>query len=101
MRTAYAVEPADSGAEVTATTEFAVGVALVGGLIDATVIGRQCRRELETQFDWLADAAAGERDPPGVPRDQSSRRAERLRERVPGGGTRLAGRYWWLPRVHV
>jgi len=59
MRTTYAVEPRDGGAEVTATTEFAVDVALVADLMDATVIERQRRRELEAQFDWLESAATG------------------------------------------
>lgn len=54
MVTRYTVEPTDSGTEVTAETEFAIDVALVGKLMDATVIKRQRRKELEQQFDWLA-----------------------------------------------
>ncbi len=53
MVTRYTLEPTDDGTEVTAETEFAVDVALVGKLLDATVIKRQRRRELEQQFDWL------------------------------------------------
>lgn len=53
MRTAYVVTPAAEGCEVTATTEFALDVALIGDLLDATVIQRQRRKELSAQFDWL------------------------------------------------
>ncbi|GAB3685061.1 hypothetical protein GCM10028857_14910 [Salinarchaeum chitinilyticum] len=42
-----------SGTEVTATTEFAMDVPLVGGILDATVIKRQRRTELAAQLDWL------------------------------------------------
>lgn len=64
MVTRYAVEPVegsddgesgDGTTEVTATTEFAMDVAIVGGLLDATVIKRQRRRELAAQLDWLAE----------------------------------------------
>ena len=37
----------------TMTTGFALDVALVGQVLDATVIKRQRRSELESQFDWL------------------------------------------------
>lgn len=60
MVTRYTVEPTDSGTRVTAETEFAIDVALVGKLMDATVIRRQRRKELETQFDWLAAELAGQ-----------------------------------------
>ncbi|MFB6084490.1 MAG: SRPBCC family protein [Halorientalis sp.] len=53
MWTTYEVEPVDDGTRVTATTEFALDVAVVGAVLDATVIERQRRRELTTQFDWL------------------------------------------------
>ncbi|MYL67157.1 SRPBCC family protein [Halorubrum distributum] len=53
MRTEYVVAPAAGGSEVTATTEFALDVALIGDLLDGTVIERQRRRELSAQFDWL------------------------------------------------
>lgn len=59
MTTRYDVAPADGGCEVTATTEFAVDVALVGDLMDATIIKRQRRRELDAQFDWLAAELGG------------------------------------------
>jgi carbon monoxide dehydrogenase subunit G len=54
MMTRYTVEPTESGSTVTAETEFAIDVALVGKLMDATVIKRQRRKELEQQFDWVA-----------------------------------------------
>lgn len=55
MRTRYTVESrtGGEGCTVTGTTEFAVDVALVGDLLDATVIERQRRREIAAQFDWL------------------------------------------------
>ncbi|WP_424015312.1 SRPBCC family protein [Halorubrum xinjiangense] len=65
MRTEYVVAPAAEGSEVTATTEFALDVALIGDLLDATVIERQRRKELAAQFDWLearcAEAMSGDR----------------------------------------
>lgn len=59
MRTTYAVEPRGDGCEVVATTTFAIDVALVGPLMDATVIKRQRRKELDAQFDWIADQVGG------------------------------------------
>lgn len=53
MVTNYTATPGDGGTIVTASTEFAVDVGLVGELLDATVISRQRRREIEAQFDWL------------------------------------------------
>ncbi|MFD1571043.1 SRPBCC family protein [Halorubrum laminariae] len=53
MRTTYAVAPAPDGSEVEATTAFALDVALVGDVLDATIVKRQRRRELAAQFDWL------------------------------------------------
>jgi carbon monoxide dehydrogenase subunit G len=53
METVYTVEAVDGGSDVTATTDFALDVALVGELLDATVIKRQRRSELTSQFDWL------------------------------------------------
>jgi len=53
MVTRYTLEETEKGTEVTAETGFAIDVALVGKLLDATVIERQRRRELEQQFDWL------------------------------------------------
>lgn len=59
MTTSYVVEPADDGALVTATTEFALDVPLVGSVLDATVIKRQRRAELDAQFDWLEATVQG------------------------------------------
>ncbi|MEF8851735.1 MAG: SRPBCC family protein [Haloarculaceae archaeon] len=53
MDTEYTLEAVDGGTEISATTEFALDVALVGQVLDATVIKRQRRHELESQFDWL------------------------------------------------
>lgn len=57
METRYVVSPVEGGTEVTAVTEFAVDVSLVGGLLDATVVGRQRRRELADQLDWVGRQA--------------------------------------------
>lgn len=56
METRFVVEPADDGCEVTATTEFALDVAAVGEVLDATVVSRQRRSELERQLDYLAES---------------------------------------------
>jgi len=54
MRTAYRIEDAgEAGVRVVAETDFSLDVALVGDLLDATVIKRQRRRELDAQFDHL------------------------------------------------
>lgn len=55
MRTTYAVRTTDGGTEVEATTEFELDVAVVGDLLDSTVIKRQRRKELIAQFDWLEE----------------------------------------------
>jgi len=60
MRTAYTLHPTDTGTEVRATTEFALDVPLVGEVLDATVISRQRRAELDAQFDYLETAAGTE-----------------------------------------
>lgn len=55
MRTEYHIEGRDGETTVTATTEYeALDLAVVGPLLDSTVIGRQRRTELNAQFDWLA-----------------------------------------------
>lgn len=53
MLTTYDVEPRADGCRVVARTEFALDVALVGAIMDATVIKHQRKRELNAQFDWL------------------------------------------------
>jgi len=56
MRTEYRVESEDGTTSVTATTEHeAVDLAVVGPVLDSTVIERQRRKELTAQFDWLAE----------------------------------------------
>lgn len=55
MVTRYTIEPTEDGSEVTAETEFQIDIALVGKLMDATIIKRQRRKELNAQFGWLAD----------------------------------------------
>lgn len=62
METTYTTVPLEgtaedaSGTEVTATTEFALDVAVVGDFLDSTVIERQRKKELGAQFDWLEGA---------------------------------------------
>jgi len=53
MRTAYTVTSDPNGSEVVATTEFALDVAIIGDVLDSTVIKRQRRKELTAQVDWL------------------------------------------------
>lgn len=56
MRTAYRVEGEGGATTITATTEHeAVDLAVVGPVLDSTVIERQRRKELNAQFDWLAE----------------------------------------------
>jgi len=57
MTTAYTVDPSPTGTDVVATTQFALDVALVGAVLDATVINRQRHTELSAQLDWLEDNA--------------------------------------------
>jgi hypothetical protein len=59
MLTTYAVSADDGDTRVTATTDFELDVAVVGAVLDATVIKRQRRRELTTQFDWLESVTGG------------------------------------------
>ncbi len=60
MRTAYRVEDGPDGATVTATTTFeAVDLPVVGKVLDATVVKRQRRKELEEQFDYLERQLSG------------------------------------------
>jgi hypothetical protein len=55
MRTVYEVGSVAGGTAVTAHTEFELGAPVVGEVLDATVVRRQRRRELEAQMDWLAE----------------------------------------------
>lgn len=60
MSTTYTVDPAEGGdaSVVTATTDFSLDVPVLGDVLDATVVRRQRRTELERQFDWLQQQAA-------------------------------------------
>lgn len=57
MRTLFAITSTADGVEVTATTDFALDVALVGDVLETTVIKCQRRKELNAQLDYLADVA--------------------------------------------
>ncbi|WP_245180890.1 SRPBCC family protein [Haloarcula amylovorans] len=54
MVTRYDISETNDGVAVSATTDFALQARLVGPLLDATVIDRQRRVELNAQFDYLA-----------------------------------------------
>ncbi|GAA0204190.1 SRPBCC family protein [Halobaculum roseum] len=56
MRTAFTLTSVPDGTEVEATTEFALDIPLVGGVLDATLIKRQRRTELEAQLDYIEEA---------------------------------------------
>ena len=59
MRTEYHVAAEDGGTTVTAMTDYEMlDLAVVGTLLDASVVRRQRRKELEAQFDWLAEQVA-------------------------------------------
>jgi|AntRauTorcE11898_2_1112593.scaffolds.fasta_scaffold11352_1 hypothetical protein len=58
MTTRYTLEEGDGTVTVTATTDFALDVNLVGSILDGTIISRQRRKELTAQFDYLEDVAA-------------------------------------------
>lgn len=58
MRTRYELEAVEAGTRITATTEFELG-GVVGSVLDATIVKRKRRSELDSQFDWLEDAVAG------------------------------------------
>lgn len=57
METRYTIDEGDETVTVTATTDYALDVDLVGPILDSTVIARQRRRELEGQFDYLERVA--------------------------------------------
>lgn len=58
MTTEYEVSETEDRSEVTATTVFALDVALVGDVLDSTIIKRQRQKELTAQFDWLEQQVA-------------------------------------------
>lgn len=53
METRVTLEETNNGTEVTMTTDFELGIDLIGGLLDSTVIKRQRKREISNQFEWL------------------------------------------------
>lgn len=55
METRYEVEEIPTGCRLTGTTSFALDMAVVGNILDSTVIKRQRRREIESQFDWVEE----------------------------------------------
>lgn len=59
MTTRYELTETETGTRATATTDFAVDAALVGAVLDATVIKRQRTRELTAQFDYVEDRVSG------------------------------------------
>lgn len=67
MRTAYRVAAHEDGVEVTAETEFSLKTAVVGPVLDATVIKQVRRMELDNQFDYLEERASVPRDGPVSP----------------------------------
>lgn len=59
MWTTYALDDlGGDGTRVTAETAFAMDVPLVGDVLDATIVKRQRRRELDAQLDWLSSTVA-------------------------------------------
>lgn len=62
MVTRYDTERRGESTLVTATTEFALDIDVVGAILDGTVIARQRRKELTSQFDYL-ERVTGDRRP--------------------------------------
>lgn len=59
MRTEYHVDGHDGETTVSATTEYeALDLAVFGQVLDETVVERQRTKELNAQFDWLAEQLA-------------------------------------------
>ncbi|MFC7134300.1 MULTISPECIES: SRPBCC family protein [Salinibaculum] len=58
METRYTLSEGEGTVTVTATTDFELDAALVGPILDGTIISRQRRRELTGQFDYLERVAA-------------------------------------------
>jgi len=55
MHTEYSVTPAEGAVEVEATTSFTLDVAVVGDILDATIIKRQRRKELRAQLQYIEE----------------------------------------------
>lgn len=60
MTTRYEVNGEADTTTVSVVTDFALDVALVGMILDATVIKHQRQRELRAQFDYLSDKVSSE-----------------------------------------
>jgi hypothetical protein len=58
METRYTLSEGDGTVTVTATTDFELDVAMVGSILDGTIIARQRKKELSAQFDHLEEIAA-------------------------------------------
>ena len=58
METRYTLAAGDGTVTVTATTDFELDVAMVGSILDGTIISRQRKKELNAQFDYLECVAA-------------------------------------------
>ncbi len=58
MVTRYTLTEDDGTVTVSATTEFELDVAVVGSILDGTIIARQRKKELTGQFDYLEEIAA-------------------------------------------
>lgn len=60
MATTYDVEETADGVRVVAeTTHRSVDLPVLGEVIDAAVVDRQRRKEIEAQFDWLESQLDG------------------------------------------
>ncbi|MFB6361631.1 MAG: SRPBCC family protein [Halobacteriales archaeon] len=59
MRTEYDLESVPEGTRVTARTEFEIG-GVFGSVLDATIVKRKRRSELNAQFDYLEDAVSSD-----------------------------------------
>jgi len=58
MTTRYTLEAGEGTVTVTATTDFALDVDLIGSVLDGTIISRQRKKELSAQFDYLERVAS-------------------------------------------
>lgn len=58
METRYTLSEGEGTVTVTATTDFELDVAMVGSILDGTIISRQRKKELNAQFDYLERVAA-------------------------------------------
>lgn len=59
METRYELEEVEDGTKITATTTFSLDLAVFGDILDATVVKRKRRSELETQLSGLESTLVG------------------------------------------